>query len=116
MSEDLLDVVTQKRYNPAILEVLNSASFVCKQRYGWDFKEASSTDQLAKCEGPMLFIHGEADDFVPTSHVYVNFNAKTKGYKEMWIAPGSVHARSFNDHPAEYTDHVRNFLNKAKNL
>lgn len=32
--------------------VLNSASIVCKNRYGWSFKEVSSTDQLAKCERP----------------------------------------------------------------
>lgn len=32
--------------------VLNSASIVRKNRYGWSFKDASSTDQLAKCERP----------------------------------------------------------------
>ena len=50
--------------------VLNSASNVCRRRYGWDFKQASSMDQLAKCERPMLFIHGDNDDFVPTSRLH----------------------------------------------
>ena len=49
--------------------ILNSASIVCKNRYGWSFKEASSVAQLAKCTRPMLFIHGDADDFVPFSHL-----------------------------------------------
>ena len=93
---------------------LTSASIVCKNRYGWSFKEASSVNQLAKSEKPMLFIHGEKDDFVPTEHVYKNYEAKTKGYKEMWIAPESKHAMSFKDHPAEYTEHVRAFLDKVK--
>ena len=93
---------------------LTSASIVCKNRYGWSFKEASSVNQLAKSERPMLFIHGEKDDFVPTEHVYKNYEAKTKGYKELWIAPESKHAMSFKDHPAEYTEHVRTFLNKVK--
>ncbi|MBO6249681.1 MAG: alpha/beta hydrolase [Bacteroidales bacterium] len=96
--------------------VLNSASIVCRRRYGWDFKEASSLKQLAKCERPMLFIHGENDDFVPTSDVYLNYDAKVKGYKEIWIAPGSEHAMSYKDHPEEYTEHVRAFLEKAKTL
>ncbi len=96
--------------------VLNSASIVCKHRYGWGFKEASSLKQLAKCERPMLFIHGENDDFVPTADVYKCYEAKTRGYKEMWIAPGSEHAMSYKDHPAEYTEHVRQFLAKAKSL
>lgn len=96
--------------------VLTSANIVCKHRYGWSFKEASSVNQLAKCERPMLFIHGEKDDFVPTEHVYKNYEAKTKGYKELWIAPGSEHAMAYKDHPAEYTAHVRAFLAKVKEM
>ena len=96
--------------------VLNSASIVTKNRYGWTFKEASSVKQLAKCEKPMLFIHGECDDFVPTGDVYKNFDAKTKGYKEIWIAPGSEHAMAYKDHPEEYTARVRSFLAKAKEI
>ena len=95
--------------------ILTSASIVCKKRYGWNFKEASSLTQIAKCERPMLFIHGENDDFVPTADVYKNYEAKTKGYKEIWIAPGTAHAMAYKDHPAEYTDIVRKFLSKVKN-
>lgn len=95
--------------------VLHSASSVCRRRYGWSFKEASSLNQLAKCERPMLFIHGEKDDYVPTKDVYKNYEAKSKGYKELWIAPGSEHAMSYKDHPAEYTKRVREFLSKSKN-
>jgi len=93
--------------------VLNSASAVCKSRYGWTFKEASSVNQLAKCDRPMLFIHGDADDFVPFSHLQKNYDAKTKGYKEMWVAPGAVHANSFAKYPEEYKQHVRDFLEKV---
>ena len=96
--------------------ILNSASIVCKSRYGWGFKEASSVKQLAKSDRPVLFIHGEKDDFVPTEQVYKNYEAKTKGYKELWIVPGSVHAMSYKDHPQEYTEHVRAFLEKAKTM
>lgn len=94
--------------------VMHSSNIVCRKRYGWDFKQASSLDQLAKCDKPMLFIHGEADDYVPTEHVYRNYDAKVNGYKEMWIAPGSAHAMSYKDHPAEYTEHVRAFLAKVR--
>ena len=97
-------------------DVLQSASLVSKKKYGWGFWEASSLKQLAKCERPMLFIHGDADDFVPTFHAYKNYEAKTKGYKELWIAPGAVHANSFAKHPEEYKQRVRDFLAKAKTL
>ena len=96
--------------------VLNSASIVSKSRYGWSFKEASSVKQLAKCDRPMLFIHGDADDFVPFSHLQKNYDAKVNGYKEMWVAPGAVHANAFAKHPEEYKQHVADFLKKAHDM
>ena len=96
--------------------VLNSASIVCNKRYGWKFKEASSVNQLAKCELPMLFIHGDADDFVPFSHLQKNYDAKVKGYKEMWVAEGAVHANSYAKHPEEYKQHVHDFLQRVKEM
>ena len=94
--------------------ILNSASIVTKHRYGWGFKEASSVKQLAKCDRPMLFIHGDADDFVPVEHVYENYAAKTHGYKEIYIVPGAVHANSYAKDPANYTWRVKYFLQRAK--
>ncbi|MBQ7269606.1 MAG: alpha/beta hydrolase [Bacteroidales bacterium] len=96
--------------------VLHSANVVCRKRYGWDFKEASSVKQLAKCERPMLFIHGDADDFVPLTHLRMNYDAKVNGYKEMWVAEGAVHANAYAKHPEEYTRRVQAFLEKAKTL
>ena len=34
----------------------------------------------------------------------------------MWIAPGAVHANSYAKYPAEYTQHVRDFLAKVKQM
>lgn len=90
--------------------ILYGADWVCRMKYGWGFKEASSVNQLAKCDKPMLFIHGDADDYVPTAHVYVNYDAKVNGYKDMWLAPDTDHANSYRNHPAEYTARVREFL------
>ena len=96
--------------------ILTSSNIVCKSRYGWDFKEASSVDKLAVSEVPMLFIHGDADDFVPFSHLQKNYDAKVNGYKEMWVAPDAVHANSFAKHPEEYKAHVKAFLEKVKSM
>lgn len=94
--------------------LLHSASLVCKLRYGWSFREASSLGQLARCSRPMLFIHGDADDYVPTAMVYDNYAAKSSGLKEMWIASGSAHANAWRDHPDEYLQTVRGFLERAR--
>ena len=96
--------------------ILTSASMVSKSRYGWSFKEASSVEQLKKSTVPMLFIHGDADDFVPFEHLQKNYDAKTTGYKEMWVGEGAVHANSYAKHPEEYEAHVKAFLEKVKTL
>ena len=97
-------------------DVLQSASLVTRKRHGWGFWEASSLKQLAKCDKPMLFIHGDADDFVPFSHLQRNYDAKKKGYKEMWVTPGARHAESFAKYPVEYKQHVSDFLAKVKSM
>lgn len=94
--------------------ILTSANIVCKNKYGWSFKEASSLEQLAKSTKPMLFIHGDSDDFVLTSDVYRNYEAKTQGYKALWLAENTAHADSYRQHPAEYTEQVRAFIKVCK--
>lgn len=91
--------------------VMHVADLMCRLRYGWDFREASSLDQLSKCAKPMLFIHGDSDNYVPTGDIYLNYEAKTSGVKEMWLAPDTDHATAYMNHPEEYTARVRNFLN-----
>ena len=86
------------------------AEKLCDRRFGLNFHEASSVAQLAKCSKPMLFIHGDGDQLVPVGMIWDNYNAKTNGYREMWVAPGSAHSRSFPDYPAEYTSRVRSFI------
>ena len=97
-------------------DVLQSASLVTRNKFGWGFWEASSLKQLEKCDRPMLFIHGDADDFVPFSHLQLCYDAKVKGYKEMWVAEGAVHANAYAKHPEEYQRRVYQFLQKVKSM
>ena len=97
-------------------DVLQSASLVTKKNYGWSFWEASSVNQVAKCEKPMLFIHGDADDFVPFDNLQMVYDAKVKGYKEKYVCPGAVHANSYQKDPEEYIHRVSNFLKTVKNM
>ena len=92
--------------------LLYSTSILCRLVNGWSFGEASPLRQVAKCNRPMLFIHGDADTFVPFSMMQRLYDAK-RGEKEMWIAKGTHHAASYLDYPHEYTEKVRDFLNVA---
>ena len=92
--------------------LMYTTSALCKLRYGWSFGEASSLQQVARCRLPILFIHGDNDDFVPTEMVQRLYAAKS-GEKQLWLAPGSQHARAFSDHPDEYKTQVVSFLATA---
>ena len=89
--------------------LMYTTSWLCEQKYGWNFKEASSLNQVAKSELPMFFIHGDKDTYVPTWMVYPLYEAKP-GLKELWIVPGAAHAVAYKDNKEEYTQKVRNFV------
>lgn len=88
------------------------ASALCKWRYGWSFAEASALEQVRKCTRPMLFIHGTADDFVPTRMIHPLYAAH-RGTKQGWLAPGAVHAGSYAKYPREYTRRVKAFADSV---
>lgn len=89
--------------------LLPVASLLCYWQNGWNFKEASALKQVSKCRRPMFFIHGDADDFVPTDMVYPLFEAKPDP-KELWVVPGASHARSYQLMPETYTAKVAAFI------
>jgi len=95
---------------------LTAADLLCKWRFGWSMTESSAEKQLAKCKRPMLFIHGDADSYVPFYMLKINYDAKTQGYKEMWIGKGSEHAESIHDHWDEYVAHCASFIQTADSI
>ena len=90
--------------------LMNTTSALCRWKYGWSFAEAQQIEQVRKSTKPMLFIHGDKDDFVPYRMLQPLYKAKTKGKKDIFIAKGSVHAMAYRDHHEEYTQKVKEFL------
>ena len=87
----------------------------CARTYGWSFDEASSINQLSKCDRPMLFIHGAEDSFVPSKFVYECYDAKTDGYKDIWVAQNAPrHALTYHDYPVEYLARLKSFIEVAR--
>lgn len=91
--------------------LLYTTSALCKARYGWSFGQASPLRQVSRCHRPMLFIHGDADTYVPYAMLRRLYDAKPQP-KQLWTGRGSAHARSYQDHRAEYTQVVAGFVGK----
>lgn len=103
----------KEQFHLPAFPLLDVASLLCEWRFGWDFDEASALRQVRQCRLPMLFIHGDADDYVPTWMVYKVYEAKPAP-KELWVVPRAVHAMSYHDNREEYTRRVSAFLTDCR--
>lgn len=101
----------KNRFHLPAFPLLYTSNLYCRLREGWGFREASALRQVARCERPMLFIHGDRDTFVPTEMVYPLYDAKP-GEKELWIVPGASHAQAYWENPKEYERRVEDFIDR----
>jgi len=67
------------------------ANFVCRIVCGYWFGEIHCGKALAEAEVPVLLIHGESDNFVPTECSRINFGF-AKEPKTLYLVPGAAHA------------------------
>lgn len=92
--------------------VLDAASLVSRMRAGYGFREASAVEQLKKTALPILFIHGEDDDFVPYSMLDVVYGACASPEKERLSIPGAGHGEASWKDPELYWSTVEAFLDR----
>lgn len=108
---DIFSFELNLRFNLSTFPVLNAASFITNVRTGYNYKEASSIDQIKKSVTPILFIHGNADEFVPVNMAYKLYdNANIN--KELIIVDGAGHAESRLADEELYYGSIFSFIDK----
>lgn len=108
---DIFSFELKLRFNLSTFPVLNAASFITNVRAGYSYKEASSIDQIKKSVTPILFIHGNADEFVPVNMAYKLYdNANIN--KELIIVDGAGHAESRLADEELYYGSIFSFIDK----
>ncbi len=63
---------------------------------------------LARCQVPVLFVHGTDDRFVPITMTYENFKA-CAAPKRLFVVPGAEHGMSYLVDPKGYQNAVKAF-------
>lgn len=106
---DIFASEAKARFNLPAFPLLNMFEFVANIRAKYDIKEASALEQVKKANIPILFIHGDADDFVPEYMCEELFKA-TNCKKEKLIIKHAGHIESKFQDPEMYYNKIFSFI------
>lgn len=83
-----------------------------RKKAGYDFqKDTNALGAVKKSHVPILFIHGDKDDFVPTKMVYELYDACSTE-KDLLIVEGADHAKSYYINKEGYEAKIKAFVQK----
>lgn len=100
-----------KYHNKQFRPFLFSSALMSKLIIGYSFFKVKPIKQIKKAYLPIMFIHGDKDDYVPTYMVYKLFKAcPTK--KELLIVKDAPHARAYITNHKLYEARVKTFLSQ----
>ncbi len=99
-------------YGLPAFPLLDVTSVIAKIRAGYTLQEASAVDQVRKNTRPLLLIHGDKDDLVPTGMADILYNA-AGGDKELWIVEDAGHTKAYDNRTKEYEGKLSDFLDRA---
>ncbi len=102
------DKITEWFYLPPF-PIVDTACFVLRMRGGYNLKDASAIDAVAKSRIPTLFIHGSEDDMISVQMSQDLYDA-AGGPKELLIVEGAGHAQAQDKDPEAYYGAIAAFL------
>lgn len=77
---------------------------------GFGLESVSPVEALKSCKKPILFFHGEADDFVPCEMSRINFEACSSQNKKLVTVPDAGHGLSYVLQPEMYLTTLKGFF------
>lgn len=106
---DIFSSEMKVRFGLPDFPVMYVSSWMSSLKAGYNWKEASALEQVKKSRLPILFIHGDKDDFVPTDMVYPLYEA-APGEKQLLIVKDAGHAESRETDSDLYWGTVKAFI------
>ncbi|MDR3173883.1 MAG: alpha/beta hydrolase [Treponema sp.] len=101
----------KRNYHISCPPLIRALSRLTEKRAGYRFEEASALEQVKKSRTPILFIHGEADTFVPFEMCGRLYGA-CASEKELYTVPGAEHGLALDTDSGEYERRIALFLKK----
>lgn len=110
---DVFTHVLKDRYHLPSFPIMEIADHMAKRRAGYSLRECSAAKEVKKAEVPILFIHGDADTFVPCSMCREIFD-NCASEKDMLIVHGAGHCECFYKDRDKYEKKLTAFLEKER--
>jgi len=96
-------------YGTLLLPIMGMVRHIIRLWAGFDINDVDCLEAVKNIEKPVLFIHGDADDYVPTAMGIALHEAKPEP-KAVCLVPGAGHARALAADPEGYRKALVDFL------
>lgn len=110
---DVFKHVLKRDYHMYPFPIMYLTNIYCKLFAKYGFRDVSTLDTVSKTNIPILFIHGDKDDFVPTWMSKKNYDV-CASKKELLIIKDAGHAESYYRNTPLYEDTVKKFLDELE--
>jgi len=100
-----------KMYNLPTFPILPLTALLCRIKLGFSLNEGSALNQVKKSTTPILFIHGDQDNFVPFFMVHELYDAATCP-KSLYVVNGASHANSYFADKENYWPTIWRFVDQ----
>lgn len=101
--------VLKTMYHIPAFPMMQIADRMARQEAGYGLDECNAREEVKKSSVPILFIHGDADTFVPCSMVYELYEA-CRTPKELLVIKGASHAEAYYKEPDSYEHAVSRLI------
>lgn len=106
---DVFSAVLKNMYHLPAFPLLQISNRMIKRKAGYKLDECNAKAEVAKANIPVLFIHGDADSFVPCSMVYELYEA-CRTEKKLVIVEGAGHVESCYHDAELYQGAIESFI------
>lgn len=112
---DVFAHVLKSQYHLPPYPILALSDRMCRKKAGYGLAECNSAEEVKKAQTPILFIHGDADTFVPCRmchEIYENCASE----KDKLIVHGAGHVEAFYKEKDMYEQKLTDFLGKESDV
>ncbi len=106
---EVFSFVLKSMYHLPPFPIMQIANQMVKKKAGYELDECNAKNEVAKAKIPILFMHGDADSFVPCSMVHELYDA-CKTEKKLVIIEGAGHVESCYRDAELYEGTIESFI------